>query len=271
MEPITADYYCDKAFQLEEEGRKSEAVHLYSMAIDLDYNFKRAIEARARLYLELENYNGALVDYNHLAYIETPEDYLRELGICNEKLGNYPEALKYYIESLIKNVDTFAYQRLYQLVHDKPELESFIDFKAIKVLLDKYSDEARAQEFKEKASECDLDQRNYFLDLSISLMPKTSPLLYQAYLDKADAEIFRFRFCHDKAFKDELMKKAYDSNTESVNVYVCNQDAVTEMNLVFAVQRLNEAVRYAVNLDEVNELDSKIFEIRSLTSYASGN
>ena len=43
------------------------------------------------------------------------------------------------------------------------------------------------------------------------------------------------------------------------------------MNLVFAVQRLNEAVRYAVNLDEINQIDSKIVEIKSLTGYDSNS
>lgn len=271
MESISADYYCDEAVQLEEEGRTSSAVHLYSMAIDLDYNCKRAIEARARLYLGLENYNGALTDYKHLSYIDSPDYYLKELAICNEKIANYTEAVKYYVESLIRNVDVFSYQQLYQLVHEHPDLESCIDIKAIRVLLDKYCDETRALKFKEKASKCDLDQRNYFLDLAISLMPKTSPLLYQSYIDKANAEIFRFKFCRDKEFKAELLKKAYDSDNKSVDVYVCNQSAVTEMNLVFAVQRLNEAVRYAVNLDEINQIDSKIVEIKSLTGYDSNS
>ena len=90
--------------------------------------------------------------------------------------------------------------------------------------------------------------------------------MYEANIDKADAEVFRYRLCFDKAFREEIKQKERLTEKELNNKYKYNPEALSELNLVYATQKYNEATRYAANLDQVNYLDNKVKQIVQLAS-----
>lgn len=263
-EKTPAEVLFDKAFDITKQNEYEEALYFYNKAIALDPTMKKAYSCRAQLYLDTEQYQKALDDYNFLTQILEGENYLDKRAFCYEKLGYYENALSSFLEAFIKNVDIKAFDNVCEIAKAHPELHSNMDILKIQNLIEKYKDEARAKAISELATDFDAERKNYFLDLAISLLPENSLLFYEFYQKKADVEIFLYRLCFDETFRQEIKQANNFSDEQLDEIYKYNAENVSSANLVFAVQRLNEATKYAKNLDEVNTLDEKIADIISL-------
>ena len=257
-ECFSAEDYFEKAKQLEADDKPDQALYCYNEAIALDSGLTKAIEARADLFFKTDMYQNALDDYTFLSTIYNDNMYVEKCAICNEFLGNPGESIRLYTKLLLEDINPDAYKNIYRIVEYTPDIKSKINFSNIDYLMKNYVNEEKALMFKAAADKYDLDQRNDFLELYITLLPKDSKYLYEAYILKAQAEIFRYKICFDKNFRDEIKKAENLSESDLNKKYKYNAKRLSELNLVFAIQKLNEATRYASNLAEVNFLDSEI-------------
>lgn len=132
---------------------------------------------------------------------------IEERDICYERMRDYSKNLELHVKLLLQDIEPEAYENIYRIVENHPQFKTQIDLKELDALLVKFSSEDKAIKFKKAASETDLDQRNDFLNLYLTLLPKNSSYLYEANIDKADAEVFRYRLCFDKAFREEIKQK----------------------------------------------------------------
>lgn len=260
-----AQDYLNKAKEYAAQNKIDEALYCYNEAISLNPKLTQAYQARAELLLKDGVYKTALEDYDYLASLPGNEDkFYKERAICNEKLGNLERCLEMYTKLLLMEISPEAYYNIYRIVQEHPEFRMHVDLNELSVFRDNYIDEQRALKFKEAASENDLDQKSAFLDLYVTLLPKDSKYLYDAYLCKAQAEIFRYRLCFDKNFREELKQKENLTESELNKKYRYNSKNLSELNLIYAIQKFNEATRYATSLDEVNFLDNEVKKIISL-------
>ena len=262
-----AQDYLDKAKEYEAQNKTEEALYCYNEAISLEPKFTQAYQLRAELTFKNGIYKTALDDYEYLSSLPDNENkYYNERAVCNEKLGNIERCLEMYTKLLLTEISPEAYYNIYRIIKENPDFKSSAGLKEISDFRNQYVDEQRALKFKDAASENDLDQKNAFLDLYLSLLPKDSKYLYDAYLKKAQAEIFRYRLCFDKTFREELKQQENLSENELNKKYTYNSKNLSELNLIYAIQKFNEATRYAANLDEVNFLDNEVKKIIKLAS-----
>ena len=261
---IAIDYY-QKAKNLESSGEQEKAIYLYTEAIREDYQFIDAYSARGELLFQTEQYELAIRDFEYLAIFNENESYTEKRAICYEMQGNYTKCLQLYLEELLENTNIDAYEKIYNIVKRHPEFGRYINFSEINTTIQNFRDEDRAIKFRESASEQDLDQKNDFLDLSLMLFPENSNQIYKTFVEKADAEVFRYKLCYDKNFRAELKTQFNITEDELNKKYTYNAKHISELNLVYAVQKLNEATIYAKNLEEVNFLDEKVNEILKIS------
>lgn len=264
---MAMDYY-EKAKSLESSGEPEKAIYLYSEAIKEDYQFIDAYSSRGELLFQTEQYELAIRDFEYLAVFNENENYSEKRAICHEKLGNYTKCLQLYLEQLLENVDKEAYCKIYNIVKLHPEFGNYVNFSEINTTIQNFINEERALKFREAASENDLDQRNDFLELSLMLLPEGSNIFYETFIEKADAEVFRYKLCYDSNFRAELKKQYKLTEAELNKKYTYNAKRISELNLVYAIQKLNEATIYAENLEEVNFLDEKVNEILKIPNNA---
>lgn len=263
----TAEDCFIKAKIYESNNELDNAIYFYNEAIFIDSSMTEAYSSRANLYFLQGEYDRALSDFEYLLSLDKRNTYLAQRAFCKEKLGEFEVSLHLYLERLLADVDVDAYNNIYRIVRNFPEFQNQINFSEINELISKYVDEDRALKFKNAASEFDLDQRNDFLDLHISLLPKNSKYLYDAYVLKAQAEIFRYKLCFDKIFREDLKQTESLTEDELNAKYTYNANLISELNMVYAVQKFNEATRYAKNLFEVNYLDNEVAKIMKLADY----
>lgn len=257
----SAEDYFTKAKEYEAQNKIDEALYYYNEAIALNPNLIKAYHSRATLLFNDEKYKSALEDFEYLASFNTENQYYKERAICNEKLGNIERALELYTKLLLLEINPEAYYNIYRLVELYPEFKTSADLNEVNAFISTYIDEQRALKFKEAASNEDLDQRNAFLDLYVSLLPKNSKYKYDAYVQKAKAEIFRYRLCFDKIFREQVKKDENLTENELNKKYKYNSKSLSELNVIYAIQKFNEATRYATNLDEINYVDNEVKKI----------
>lgn len=257
---LAKDYY-QKAKSLESSGELEKAIYLYSEAIKEDFQFIDAYSSRGELLFKTEQYELAIRDFEYLAVFDENENNAEKRAICHEKIGNYTKCLQLYLEELLENVSIEAYTKIYDIVKSHPEFGKYINFSEINTTIQNFINEERAIKFRDSASENDLDQKNDFLELSLMLLPEGSNYFYNTFIEKAEAEIFRYKLCYDSNFRAELKKQYKITESELHNKYKYDAKRISELNLVYAIQKLNEATIYAQNLEEVNFLDEKVNEI----------
>lgn len=267
-ENLMAQNYYDEAKNLESSGELEKAIYLYSEAIKEDYQFIDAYKARGKLLFQTEQYAQAIRDFEYLAVFDENENFAPKRAICYEKLENYTKCLQLYLEELLENVNIEAYKTIYNIVENHPEFGRYVNFSEINTTIQNFTNEERALKFRETASEENLDQRNDFLELSLMLLPEGSSFFYETFIEKADAEIFRYRLCYDSNFRAELKKQYELTEAELNKKYTYNAKRISELNLVYAIQKLNEATIYAQNLEDVNFLDEKVNEILKIAHNA---
>lgn len=258
---FTAEDYFEKAKKYEAEDKPEQALYCYNEAIFLDSSMTKAYEARADLFFKTDMYQNALDDYTFLSNLYKDNLYVEKCAICNEFLGRPEESIHLYTKLLLDDVNPAAYKNIYRIAEYTPDIKAKINFNDIDYLMKNYVNEERALKFRDAADEFDLDQRNDFLELYITLLPQNSRYLYEAYVLKAQAEIFRYKICFDKNFRDEIKRVENLSESELNKKYKYNAKRLSELNLVYAIQKFNEATRYASNIAEVNFLDSEINKI----------
>ena len=259
------DYY-QKALDYERNNEPEKAIWCCSFAISSKAGFIDAYKLRADLFFAQQHYQEAIKDYAFLMSVDDSVKYIEKRAVCNEKTGNLQKSLELYLDLLLQNVDNSAYKNIYRIVKEHPEFKTRINFLELDSIISRYVDEKKALMFKNSASEFNLDQRNDFLDLYLNLLPKNSEYLYDAYVQKALAEVFRYRICKDKDFREEIKKTQNLTENELNQKYLYNAQEISELNLVYAVQKLNEATRYAKNLNEVNYLDDEVKKILKIAN-----
>lgn len=269
VECWNAEDYYNQAIKAAANSEISKAIYYYTESIYFNYQVLKSYKARAELFLNEEQFENALADYNYLATIGSEEHYSNKIAICYEGIGDYSQSLKFHLISLLEDIHFPSYVSIYKIVKEHPEFAKEINFTGINHLIKAYCDETKAIKFKEAADEFDLDQRNDFFDLYISLLPENSEYLYDAYIQKAKAEVFRYRICYDKAFREELKVTHKVSESQLNEMYKYNAKNVSELNIVYAVQKFNEATRYAKNLDEVNYLDNEVKKLIEISEFVS--
>ena len=267
IDKSTAEEFFAKGFSLDCAGKIEEALHFYNKAIEIDPEMEKAYSSRANILFSLKEYEKALKDYNTLSLLASEDSFAKERAICYENLGELEQSLFSYLELFIRDIDKFSFEKICSIVAQNPELRTKIDISEIETLISKYKSEERAVRLSEVVSDYYLEQKSYFLDLAISLLPENSDLMYNFYLKKADYEVFLYRICFDNNFREEIKKTNGISEEKLVELYRFNPENVSVSNLVYAVQRLNEATRYAKNLGEVNDIDKKISDIMLLINY----
>ena len=264
---LTAEDYFEKAKKFESEDKTEQALYCYDEAISLDSGMTKAYEARADLFFKTDMYQNALDDYTFLSNIYKDNLYIEKCAICNEFLGRPEESIRLYTKLLLEDVNPEAYKNIYRIAEYAADIKAKINFSDIDYLMKNYVNEEKALKFRDAADEYDLDQRNDFLELYITLLPKDSKYMYEAHILKAQAEIFRYRICFDKNFRDEIKRTENITEDELNKKYKYTAKRLSELNLVFAIQKFNEATRYASNLAEVNFLDSEINKIVQSCDY----
>lgn len=261
---LKAEDYYNQAIAFNMKSRKADAVYYYSKTIELDSSFVNARKGRAKLYIELCDYKNALEDYLYLQNSEGGEDYKEELAFCYEQNGDYIESFRCYLELSIRDMSENALKKLYNFEKIHPELRQGININEVNAITKSYVDEERAKKFSENASNFQLDQRNYFLFMALSLLPNDSPLAYEYHMEKAYAEVLRYKICLDEEFREELKEKHKCDDERLNKIYKFKRSRISETNLVQAMQTFYAATRYASNLEEVNVIDREVENIRKL-------
>ena len=263
----SAEDFFAKAQEFDAQNKKDEALYFYNEAVSLDAGMIKAYQARAVLLLSDGKYQSALEDFDFLASFDKTNEYLKERAVCYENLGDFKNSLELYTRLLLQEISPEAYYNIYKIIQAHPEFKSQVNLSDVSQFMSNYVDEERALKFKEAASEEDLDQKNAFLDLYISLLPPDSKYLYDAYLQKAQAEVFRYRICFNKNFREELKQKENLTEKELNQKYKYNSKALSELNIIYAIQKFNEATRYAADFNEVNCLDDEVKKIVKIANH----
>ena len=109
----TAEQYYDMAYELEEKEKYAEAIPYLDKAIEKKADFKPALLNRGADKSMLNDYNGAITDYETiLKYDADNTQALLNIGNNYKRLKNYEKSIKYYTQALstkgaIKNDSTY--------------------------------------------------------------------------------------------------------------------------------------------------------------------
>lgn len=169
--------------------------------------------------------------------------------------------LEDYILQMYKNADVELYYKLDKLAKSNTALKNILNIVENQEILQKLKDVHRAKKFRDNAQEFDLDQKNYFLSVCLLILLPEAENAYQYCIEKAEAEVFRYKFCYSEEFRDNLKQQYNLSDAQLEEKFTCNKEEVSILNLQIAVQALDEAMKYARNLDEINAIDKRIKNI----------
>jgi tetratricopeptide (TPR) repeat protein len=100
VEPDKPEVWHSRGLAYHSLGDQQQAMEDYSRALELNPGFTQALTDRGNLYLDLEQYEQALADFDAaLARAELPEAYLGR-GNAYQALGRLEEALAAYQRAL---------------------------------------------------------------------------------------------------------------------------------------------------------------------------
>lgn len=171
------------------------------------------------------------------------------------------KCLEKYIKTLYQKADVELYYKLNDLANSNPALKDILDIVENEELIQSLKDVKRAKKFRDNAKEFDLDQKNYFLSVCLLLLLPEVIGAYQYCIEKAEAEIFRYKFCYDKKFRNQLQKAENLTSRELDKKYICNKNKISILNLQTAVMAFDEGIRYAKTVEEINYIDNRIQEV----------
>ncbi len=169
--------------------------------------------------------------------------------------------LEKHIKHLYEQADVELYYKLNDLANSNTALKDILDIVENQEIIQKYKDVNRATKFRDNAKEFDLDQKNYFLSVCLLLLLPEVQGAYQYCIEKAEAEIFRYRFCYDKDFINNLKKQENLTDEELNKKYTCDKSKISILNLQTAVMAFDEAIRYSKTVEEINYIDERIQQV----------
>lgn len=168
------------------------------------------------------------------------------------------KTLEKYINKLYQKADVELYYKLNDLANSNTALKDILDIVENQEIIQRLKDVRRAKKFRDNAKEFDLDQKNYFLSVCLLLLLPEVKGAYQYCIEKAEAEIFRYKFCYDNDFRKNLMNTEKLTDSKLNKKYICDKNKISILNLQTAVMAYDEAIRYAKTVEEINYIDDQI-------------